>query len=142
MTLIDPATHPDISQPANWRASSLLNGSPGSSDAAVFTGDPAADADHDGLSARLEYALGTSENDGSDGANALRWDPSAGMAVLDRSLTADDAVPVLESSNDLSAWSATWPMTRRIRVTNDREELRYSPPPGTPARVFLRARFP
>ena len=141
LTLINPASHPDYGNPLNWRASFLLNGTPGGTDATTFTGNPNADADADGLSARLEYALGTSDVDGFSGPGALHWDADAGTALLDRSLTADDAVVVLEASSDLSGWSATWIMTRRDRLANGREELRFAPPPGSPSRVFLRARL-
>ena len=141
LTLINPAAHPDYAQPANWRASASLNGTPGGSDATAFTGNPTSDADGDSLSGRLEYALGTSDTDGNAGLDALRWDAVAGTALLDRSLTADDAVVVLEAGSDLAGWSSTWTMTRRSRLANGREELRFVPPPGAPAREYLRARL-
>jgi hypothetical protein len=141
LTLINPASHPDYSLPVNWRASSLTGGSPGTEDATSFTGNPSADADNDGIPARMEYALGTSDSDPSDAGSALRWDPDNGIALLVRSLTADDAPVILEASSDLSTWSPSWTMTRRLRLSPGREELRFSPPPDSPQRAFLRARL-
>jgi hypothetical protein len=142
LTLINPAAHPDYSQPANWRASSLPGGTPGTGDATTFAGDPAADVDGDGLSARLEYALGTSDSNAADGESVLRWDAATGTLILVRALAADDAILTLESSSDLSTWDQSWTMTRRLRTTNGQEELRYTPPPDAASRAFLRARLP
>ncbi len=46
-----------------WRASTQDGGNPGASDALAFTGSPLADLDGDGISALVEYACGSSDND-------------------------------------------------------------------------------
>jgi len=141
LTLINPGTHPDCASPLNWRASVPLHGTPGTGDATIFTGDPHADADHDGLPARLEYALGTSDTDSHTPAPLTR-DPLTGTVTLTRALAADDAALLLESSTDLTAWSAQWLLQRRDRTPEGREMLRFTPPPGAPGRIYLRARLP
>ena len=142
LTLINPLSHPDSNQPANWRSSRTLNGSPAASDATTFTGNPSTDADGDGLSARLEYGLGTSDTDPASGPGSLQWDTASGTARLLRALAADDAVPFLEASSDLTAWSTTWTLTRRERLSDGAETLHFTAPANSPARTFLRARVP
>ena len=141
LTLINPAAHPDYTLPLNWRASCLPNGTPGTTDATTFTGNPNADADADGISARLEYALGTSDTDGSSPA-PLQWNPAAGTVTFLRNCAADDAVALLEASTDLTTWSVTWLLTRRDRQPDGREQLAFAPPPGAPGRTYIRARLP
>jgi hypothetical protein len=119
----------------------LLHGTPGTGDATVFTGDPGADADRDGLTARMEYALGTSDSDGG-GSAPLCWNASDGSVSLQRSPVADDAALILESSTDLASWSANWLLQRRDRTPDGRETLRFTPPPGASLRTYLRARLP
>lgn len=141
LTLINPAAHPDYTNPLHWRASSIPIGTPGTTDATTFTGNPNADADQDGLTARMEYALGTSDTDGAPG-NPLQWDAATGTIILTRALAADDAALILESSTELTAWSNNWLLQRRDRLPDGRETLRFTPPPGAPPHVYLRARLP
>ncbi len=56
--LIDPRSLPDPDDPNNWAA---IEPSPNSTND-EFTGDPNIDKDADGMTAFLEYAVGTSEN--------------------------------------------------------------------------------
>ena len=114
LVLIRPADNPDHGIAANWRGSAAAASPPGESDAVSFTGDPAADSDHDGLGAFLEYAVGASDaeaGDASAGISAAVQSIAAGGEPLDyltitlvRSATADDAVCVVEVSDDLSTW--------------------------------------
>ena len=62
LTLIRPTTRPASSTATNWRISTTAGGTPGTTDATTFTGTANADADADGLSAFLEYVLGTSDS--------------------------------------------------------------------------------
>ena len=95
--------------PLAWRASITTNGTPGGTDATLFSGVPDADADADGLPALLEYALGTLDNNPASGPEALRPGFSASGAfqiTFTRSLAADDVSVEVQTSDDLSAWSS------------------------------------
>ncbi len=116
--LIAPQTSPDHSLASNWRSSAGLDGSPGTTDAVGFSGDPDLDLDGDGLSAFLEHALGTIDGEpGSSPGELLQL----GMISLDggagttgdyltltyrRNLAADDVIYEVQSATDLGTWSA------------------------------------
>ena len=116
LVLIDPSGNPDHSLASNWRPSATIDGNPGTSDAAApFSGDPNLDRDHDGLSAFMEHALGT-----SDLIPDHDMKPSFGVGIFDagngtdreyitisyqRNLAADDVVFEAQVSTDLVAWS-------------------------------------
>ena len=90
----------------NWRPSVRANGSPGTGDAIPFTGDFAADNDNDGLSAFVEYALGTDDN--VSNREVIEGDiDSRGRYTLNysRNLAADDAEVILQVSTDLRNWT-------------------------------------
>ncbi len=98
----------DANLPASWSSSATAGGTPGDSDATAFAGDPAADADGDGLSALLEYAFGTSDADPSDAAAVLDASLPSPVLVqvsLRRSLRAADVRCAFEFSSDLESWS-------------------------------------
>ena len=125
LVLIRPETNPDPSDPANWRASSIVGGTPGSSDAQLYAAWAAAnnvtdlqgtaDDDNDGLSNLAEYALGSNPKVSSSaalpavGTQAI----SVGSAVSDyltitftRTLGHDDVAIVVEETTDLAgSWS-------------------------------------
>lgn len=89
----------------NWRPSVETLGNPGTSDAILFTGDPSADNDGDGLSAFAEYAYGTDDSI----PNALplvgQVDPGGTYSfTFPRNLAADNALIVLQISSDLTTW--------------------------------------
>ena len=101
--------HPELGagNPLAWRASLSTNGTPGGTDGTVFTGDPAADADGDGLPALLEYAMGTRDQDSNSGPELLQ--PSFALSgefqlLPTRSLAADDVTLTAEASHDLVTW--------------------------------------
>ncbi|MEN8865193.1 MAG: hypothetical protein ABF381_06400 [Akkermansiaceae bacterium] len=56
-------TNPTPSNPANWRASFAVGGSPGENDSSRFLGDSFADLDSDSLSSLLKDARGSSDLD-------------------------------------------------------------------------------
>ncbi len=95
LVLIAPLTNPDHGQPQNWRASTASGGNPGGSDHVPFTGDAAGDADGDGWSNLLEYALGP---------NPVAAASESGFTVP-RIANADDAEILGEVSPDLGSWS-------------------------------------
>jgi hypothetical protein len=107
LVLIAPASLPDHSIAANWRASTADGGNPANSDATPFTGNPSADDDADGLPALMEYALGS-----SDSTPDLSRLPSATLTpdgfmefTFTRNPAAEDATLVIESSPALQSWS-------------------------------------
>jgi hypothetical protein len=110
IVLIAPATNPDPSKAANWRASVAPGGTPGKSDGSLLSGNPWADIDGDGVNALLEHALGSSDND-SDQTGAT----SARLMVVDGVLydtftysvreNADDVRTAIETTSDLQNWS-------------------------------------
>ena len=114
LVLIAPASNPDHALPASWRPSASRLGNPGTTDATTFAGDPAADLDHDGRPALLEYATGGADDTPADGpalvAAILTVDGGAGPAVYltvshRRNLAADDVVIEAQLSTDLAEWS-------------------------------------
>jgi hypothetical protein len=93
----------------NWRASVALGGNPGTvADSFEFAGDPDADEDGDGLSAFAEHAFGTSDSDGANSQGNLTASIAADghlTVTYQRNLAADDAVMMVETSTDLTAWN-------------------------------------
>jgi len=110
LVLMRPETNPDPALPQNWRASITAGGNPNASDELRFTGDPAADNDNDGLTALLEYSLGTSDSstttlDLHPLRAALSGEPIIEITIP-RQLNADDAAFAVESSTDMTSWSS------------------------------------
>jgi hypothetical protein len=111
LVLIAADTNPDPAEPLNWRASLAVGGTPGGSDAVNFSGDPAADADGDGLSALIEHALGSSDVDATSGADATSassveiGDASYATFSYQLNPAAEDVTRSVESSDDLATWT-------------------------------------
>jgi len=117
LTLIAPETSPDHALPASWRISAFPGGSPGESDAEVFTGSPLADTDGDGLDAFLEYALGSIAGDSGNSPESYPqvatglFDDGAGVfsdyltISFRRNLSADDVAIIVQHSTDLLGWT-------------------------------------
>lgn len=107
LVLVNPRPGIDHSDPANWRASRLPGGTPNATDALAFFGNPEADADGDGLTAFMEYALGLSDAkaDAAAGPEA-RFNPAGAFleVSLDHAAAADAARLRVETSADLSRW--------------------------------------
>lgn len=116
IVLISPETNPDHNVPTNWRTSAIPGGSPGATDNTTFSGDADADADGDGLSALLEYALGSTQGDARFSPESI---PAPGADFFDdgngnineyltltfrRNLAADDILFEVQLSSNLSGW--------------------------------------
>ncbi|MES2709025.1 MAG: lamin tail domain-containing protein [Verrucomicrobiota bacterium] len=100
---------PDVND-FTWRESAAMDGSPGTSDALVFTGDPAADADGDGCTALVEYAFGTSDANAASrpGEPTLAVTPDGRPTITwPLAPNADDVTATIQSSTGLSGWQ-TW----------------------------------
>ncbi len=97
-------TAPDHNVGANWRLSIALNGNPGTTDAESFAGNPGDDLDSDGLSALLEYALGTSDTNNAQGHSALFLAPASGAFdfTYQRRVAAEDITYSIETSTNLA----------------------------------------
>ncbi len=104
LTYMTGATDP--SDPLNWRISVATNGSPGSTDAVGFSGDPHADLDLNGRADLLDHAIpgGRIELVRQDGAFWLFYD---------RRIAADDVVCRPEYSGDLYGWTPMTAATHR-----------------------------
>lgn len=139
LVLIDPASMPDHSDPANWRPSSAFDGTPGAEDTGEppppltgyaawreANGNPAEDddSDGDGLTAFAEYALGGSltradtsilpavslVSGGPDGGQS--WYPALTFA---RPAGADDVDYVVEAAADPA--SGPWQTAAAVTVS-------------------------
>lgn len=106
---------PDHGDPANWRSSGFLGGSPVGTDQTILEGDPMADLDKDGIVSIVEHALGTSDTDGGEGGTAIDVGVQS-FTVNDiindflvisfqRKITADDVIVVPEIGSNLASWA-------------------------------------
>lgn len=150
LVLVEPFALPDHTLAGNWRASAQLGGNPGTTDAAIFAGDPAADADHDGTPALAEFLTGGDDFNPADTANRPRFGwVTVGDSVYPslsygRRPYVDGVREWLQVSSDLIEWTdvpfaneATGPpdISGRIPVL-----LRATTPAANTSRFFLRLR--
>jgi hypothetical protein len=128
LVLVRPRAGMDLSVATNWRASTAAGGVPGGSDAGVaFVGDGGADGDGDGLSALMEYALGSSDGVAtgepvtveSGGPVRFRYVRAAAAddAVLVPQIGEDPAGPWLEGAAVLRVVAETVRPDGRVEVT-------------------------
>ena len=107
IVLVSPESNPDGNLGSNWRSSVGNLGSAGVGDGLAFTGDGTADLDGDGFNAFAEYAFGTSDSVPNGGGEILVPSISASgrfTVTFPKNLAADDAVIVIELSDDLNSW--------------------------------------
>ncbi len=150
LVLIEPTTLPDPGLASSWRASATAGGNPGTTDAAIFAGDPAADADHDGTPALIEFLTGASDADSADTAARprLEWitvgsETYPALRYRRRPL-AEGIREVLQVSTDLTEWAGV-PFANEATGPPDESGrlpvlLRATTPVTTASRLFLRLR--
>ncbi|HIG31309.1 MAG TPA: hypothetical protein EYQ50_27285 [Verrucomicrobiales bacterium] len=155
LVLIASESNPNHAEPFNWRASVAAGGSPGGSDAMLFTGaNPSADIDGDQIPSWAEHARGTSDLEADDqaflSANLEEIDLGKGDGPQDflilnfrRNLAADDVIFVLEISNKLGIWrSGTGEIEFFDRTNNGdgttTEVYRMAEPIGSGQKEFIR----
>lgn len=155
IVLVCPLANPDHTDPFNWRSSAALGGSPGTSDATTFSGDPGLDNDNDGLPALLEYAFGSLNGDGGSSPESypttgtISADNGAGTFVdylsisYRRNLAADDTIYHVQISPDLSSWDTLGVVLVSSTANGDGTETvtyRSETPISNVSREFLRVR--
>jgi len=89
-----------------WRESMADGGNPNASDALLFAGNPVADADSDNHSALLEYSFGTSDTAWNPATQFLTPNGTSPPVAATPLPNADFAILELQSSDDLTNWSA------------------------------------
>jgi hypothetical protein len=107
LTRINPENPTDPSLPSSWRSSTVPNGKPGGSDVPVLTTDPHSDEDHDGLSALLEFALGSSDDtpDRLPDLFSIQGANDGLVLEIQRNLAAEGVELIIEHSGDLITWT-------------------------------------
>ena len=147
LVLVAPATHPDPSLPASWRASARVGGTPGGSDEVPYPAHPTGDDNHNGVPDLMDYVLGNDLGRPPVPIRAL-WQPdSLGAASLvltyPMSVGADRATIRVLASTDLRTWHDAGPELEALSTESlgDGRSVvtwRVLPPLRDEARFFLR----
>ena len=141
LVLMRPWLNPDVNLPANWRASALPAGAPGAVDSLAFAGVTTDDADADGYSAMVEYALGTSDANGTPPLVSTHMTNGDLFVSVTHPIAADEAILTAEESPDLTAWTnAVWESSTPDGLGNTTTVWRCAAPAETSRRVFVKIR--
>ena len=152
LVLIDPSSNPDPDIASSWRSSTLPTGNPDASDAIPVPADPLGDADGNGVSDIIDFALG-----GNLGlapiAPAISWlsydiggSPQTLLTMsYPISLGAEGASIAIDASTDLRTWTDASTNTEFVSQDNLGDgraivTVRFSAPIGDGATQFLRLR--
>ena len=142
MVLIAPESGPDHGLAVSWRSSALPGGSPGESDALAFEGEAEADNDGDGMSAFLEYALGSSDLVAGGSRIAVSNEDSGQLLIrYSRRLAADDALVSIEVSEDLLTWvpaGEDWEVQSVVPAGDGTGLVTWRVPGDVPGAFFVR----
>ncbi len=152
LVLMNPTRKPlpDHNDPLSWRSSTTVGGTPGRGEGLIFTGDRAADLNHNGQADFMDYALGMSvdpmaamtprihletlEVDGATNIYAL--------VTFSQNAAAIDATLALQTAQNLENWQMdpTSFVPLRSRHTNglDIITLRSKDPAGAGGYQFIR----
>lgn len=117
LVLVNPESNPDHDDPVNWKASTVIDGTPGEADGVVFNGIADADDDGDGFSALVEFVLGTSDSIPGDASQAIQFGPDGGLSVQLR-VGVSGVDVVLETSTNLVAWEDA---TEHLQLVEENE---------------------
>ncbi|MEN8796301.1 MAG: lamin tail domain-containing protein [Akkermansiaceae bacterium] len=129
---LDPLGH---GVAVNWRQG-VAGGSPGEADpSSQFSGDPNADADRDGMSAFMEYAVGSSDAEAGEDGLVFEFDGSEMTLTFPRNPLASDVRFLVEVSSDLESWNADAVLARQDATT-----ATYTFDPVGGQRYFMRLR--
>ncbi|MES2709483.1 MAG: LamG-like jellyroll fold domain-containing protein [Verrucomicrobiota bacterium] len=140
LVLIQPHAGQNLSDANHWRPSLTANGNPNTTDALAFTGNPATDADGDGLTALMEFALGTSDLVPDKNPVPLPvLNPATGLrdVTVEHALGTDGAPLEMEASADLRLWNIPSELKNRTLLPDGRLQSTWSVPGNLP-RLFLR----
>lgn len=107
LTYPHPGFASDLPEGLQWLPSAEAGGTPGSSDSTALEGDPLRDEDGDGLTALLEFALGTSDQDPSSGRDHIQVSRNEESVIFSyaQNLRAANLVLIPESSTNLIDWT-------------------------------------
>ena len=125
LQLISPTNRPDHTVASNWTASTGYGTPNGLTNPVAFIGDPLADIDNDGLRALVEYALGTSDANPNDTADAYTFAVEVQEGIdyatfsYQRNTDALGIGIVVEISKDLVSWeTAPDRLLERVEITS------------------------
>lgn len=151
LVLIQPNRNPDPKDPANWRASASLGGSPGRSDSTRFQGNPTADANQNGQADLLDYAFGVSLDSGENRIEVGFEDLATatgiqryGLLSFPRNVAAEDVPVIVEQSNLIQGpWqtaSTGWVLVGETRFGTGmaRQTYRSAAPMSPTSELYLR----
>ncbi|MGJ8643184.1 MAG: lamin tail domain-containing protein [Luteolibacter sp.] len=114
LVLISPSSLPDHNVASNWASSTQTGGSPGEESSVGFAGNTDADDDGDGLTAFMEYTLGSSDSVQGDSTIVADIESLMVEGVTDdyltisflRNLHSVNAVTIVaQVGDDMSGWT-------------------------------------
>ena len=145
LVLISPENLPEPGVPTSWRPSVNSGGNPNTSDSLAFSATPTSDEDLDGLTALMEYALGTSDTTPDPSGALFQLTSTTGFLqfTYQRALAADDVIVTVQTSPDLETWADagalfTFSNEERLGNGNARRTLSLRPEATPGPQLFVR----